>query len=105
MKRPPMVMRVQIRGKEKGSGLWLPLFLLLPLGMALVIALSPLIVIAIVILRWRGRLGGLSGTARTYLGALCSPQGVRAAFDVFCSMPGLRVDIRNKNEQVYISII
>jgi hypothetical protein len=105
MKRPPMVMRVQIRGKEKGFGLWLPLFLLLPLLLLLLIAFSPLIVIAIVILRRSRRLGRLPGTARTYLGALCSPRGVRAAFDVFCSTPGLRVDIRNKNEQVYISII
>jgi hypothetical protein len=105
MKRPPMVLRLQIRGKEKGFGLWLPLFLLIPLGLALVIAFSPLILIAIVILRRRRHRDLLSPTARTYLGMLCSPRGIRAAFDLFCSMPGLRVDVRNKNEQVYISVI
>jgi hypothetical protein len=40
MNRPPVLMRVHIQGKEKGFGLWLPLFLLIPLG--LTIALSPL---------------------------------------------------------------
>jgi hypothetical protein len=105
MKRPPMLLRLQIRSKERGFGLWLPLFLLLPLALLLLIALSPLILIAIVILRRRRRRDLLSPTARASIGMLCSPRGVRAAFDVFCSMPGLRLDVRNKNERVYISII
>jgi hypothetical protein len=87
-----MVMRVQIRGEEKRFCLWLPLFLLLPLALVLLIILSPLILVAIIILRLSGR------------GKHLSPI-IRAAFDVLCSMPGLRVDVSNRNERVYISVI
>jgi hypothetical protein len=105
MNLPPMVMRVQIRGGEKGFCLWLPLFLLLPLALLLLIILSPLILVAIIILRLRGRGRYLSPIIRASFGVLCSVRGIRAAFDVLCSMPGLRVDISNRNERVYISVI
>jgi hypothetical protein len=105
MKRPPLLMRVHIRGKERGFGLWLPLFLLIPLGLALVIAFSPLIVIAIIVLRRRRQLDQKSGIARACLRVLRSPRGIKNVLDVFCSTPGLRVDVHNKNEQVYISVI
>jgi len=105
MKRPPMLMRVQIRGKERKFGLWLPLFLLLPLGLLLLIIVSPLILIAIVILRLRRHRDQLAPIARVCLGILCSVRGMRAAFDVLFSMPGLRVDVCNSKERVYVSII
>jgi hypothetical protein len=105
MKRPPMVMGVQIRGEKRKFRLWLPLFLLLPLALLLLIILSPLILIAIVILRRRGQLDELSPIARACVGMVCSVRGIRAAFDVLCSMPGLRVDVCNSNEHVYVSII
>ena len=105
MKRPPVLMRLQIRGKERGFGLWLPLFLLLPLLLLLLIVLSPLIVIAIIILRRRRQLDRLSPIARASIGMLCSPRGIRAAFDILCSTPGLRVDVSNDNERVHISVI
>jgi len=105
MKRPPMLMRVQIRGKERGFGLWLPLFLLLPLALLLLIILSPLIVIVIFILRLRRRVDQLPPIAQACVGILCSLRGVRAAFDVLCSMPGLRVDVCNSTEHVHVSII
>jgi len=116
MKRPPVLLRIRVRGEEKGFGLWLPLFLLLPLGLALAIAFSPLILIAIIVLRHRRKQNRISPRrsrqldsgariARSSLGVLCSPRGIKTVFDVFCSMPGLRVDVRNKNEQVYISVI
>ena len=103
MKRPPMLMRVQIHGEEGRFPLWLPLFLLLPLALALLIILSPLILIAAVILRVRRR--QLPPIARASLGMLCSVRCIRAAFDVLCSMPGLRVDVSNRNERVYVSVI
>jgi hypothetical protein len=105
MKRPPVFIRVHVRGKEKGFGLWLPLFLLLPLGLALVIALSPLILIALIVLRRRRHVSRMPAIARTCMGVLRSPRAIKSIFDVFCSMPGLRVDVRNKNEQVHISVI
>jgi len=93
MSRPPMLMRVQIHGEERRFFLWLPLFLLLPLALLLLIILSPLILVAIIILRLKGR------------GRHLSPPIIRAAFDILCSMPGLRVDVSNRNERVYISVI
>jgi len=105
MKRPPVLVRVHIQGKEKGFGLWLPLFLLVPLGLALAIAFSPLILIALIVLRRRRLLSRVPGIARTSLRVLLSPRSIKTVLDVFCSTPGLRVEVRNKNEQVYISVI
>jgi hypothetical protein len=105
MKRPPLLIGVQFRGEEGCLPLWLPLFLLVPLALALLIAFSPLILIAIVVLRLTGRNRDLPPAARASLRALCSLRGIRAAFDVLCSTPGLRVDARSGNDRVYISII
>jgi len=105
MKRPPMLMRVRIGGKERGFAIWLPLFLLLPLVLVLLIILSPVIVIAIIVLRRTRRLDRLPATARTCLSILCSVRRMRAAFGVICSMHGLRVDVSNDNERVYVSVI
>ena len=105
MKRPPILMQVQIRGKERGFGLWLPLFLLLPLVLVLLIILSPVIAIAIIILRCGRRLDRLPAIARTCVSILCSVRRMRAAFDVICSMSGLCVDVSHGNERVYVSVI
>ncbi len=105
MKRPPMLVRVQVGGEERKFRLWLPLFLLVPLALLLLIVLSPLILVAIVIVRLTGRGRRLWQVARTSLGILCSVRGIRAAFDVLCSMPGLRIDVCNSKERVYVSII
>ena len=105
MRRPPVLMKVQIRGKERNVRLWLPLFLLVPLVLLLLIVLSPVILIAVIIVRRTGRRGRLPPVARASLGILCSVRGIRAAFDVLCSMPGLRVDVVNDKERVYVSVI
>jgi hypothetical protein len=105
MKRPPMLIGVQIHGQERRFPIWLPLFLLLPPALVLLIILSPLILIAIVIIRLRGRGNQLPPVARASLGTLCSVRGIRAAFEVLCSMPGLRVYVRDRNERIYVSII
>lgn len=105
MNRPPMFMTVQIRGEEKKFLLWLPLFLVLPLALLLLIILSPLILVAVVILQLKGWRGQVSSAIGTSLGLLCSVRGIRAGFDVLCSMHGLRVAVSNRNERVYISVI
>ena len=92
MKRPPMLMHVKIRGEGRGFGLWLPLFLLLPLALAAFIILSPLILIAILVFwpsGWRKR-------------ALLI---FRAAFEVFNSMRGLQVDVQSDHHCIYISAV
>lgn len=71
--------------------MWLPLFLLLPLALVVFIILSPLILLAVIIL-WP------SGWGKWALSVL------RAAYNVFCSLRGLKVDIQSRRETVYISI-
>jgi hypothetical protein len=87
-----MLMHLRVQGEERGFGLWLPLFLLLPLALVILIILSPLILIAVLVL-WP------SGWGKRALLVL------RAAFEVFCSMRGLRVDVHNSNQRVFITVV
>ena len=104
MKRPPMLMHVQIRGEDRGFCLWLPLFLILPLALLLLIILSPLILLAIFILWLSGRGKRALLVTRIAFRLLCSMRLIRAAVDLLCSMPGLQVDISTHNERVRVSI-
>ena len=92
MKRPPILMRIRFRGEERGFGLWLPLFLLLPLALVVFIILSPLILIAIIVL-WP------SGWGKRALLVL------KAACEIFWSIRGLRVDIQSSSQCVYIYVV
>lgn len=105
MKRPPMLMRVQIRGEDRGFCLWLPLFLLLPLALVLLIILSPLILLAVFILWLSGRGKRALLVTGIAFRLLCSMRLIRAAVDLLCSMPGLRVDVYNRNERIYVSVV
>jgi hypothetical protein len=100
-----MVMRVKIRGENRGFCLWLPLFILLPLTLVLLIALSPLILLAVFILWLSGRGKRALTATRVAFRLLCSMHLFRAAVDLLCSMPGLRVDIHNRNERIYVSVV
>jgi hypothetical protein len=104
MKHPPMLMYVRIRGDDRGFCLWLPLFLLLPLALALLIILSPLILLAVFAL-WLSERGkrALLVTGIAFR-LLSSVRLIKAAVDVLCSMPGLRVDIAGGKDQVRISV-
>jgi len=92
MKRPPMLMHVKIRGGRRGFGLWLPLFLLLPLVLAVFIILSPLILIAILVFWPRG----WRKSALHIFGA---------ALEILCSMRDLKVDIQSGHHCIYISAV
>ena len=92
MNRPPTWMHIKVQGERRGFGLWLPLFLLLPLALVVLIILSPLILIGIIML-WP------SGRGKWALLVL------RAAFPVFCSLRGLRIDIQSRHQSVYISVV
>jgi hypothetical protein len=92
MKRPPMLMHVKIRGERRGFGLWLPIFLLLPMVLAVFIIVAPLILIAIPIFwpsGWRKRALHIFG----------------AVFEVFNSVRGLKVDIQGDHHCIYISAV
>ena len=102
MKHPPMLMRVQIRGEDRGFCLWLPLFLILPLTLVLLIILSPLILLTVFILWLSGRGKRAVLVTGIVFRLLCSMRLIRAAVDLLCSMPGLRVDITGDKDQVRI---
>ncbi|MBE0431491.1 MAG: hypothetical protein IBX67_06665 [Dehalococcoidia bacterium] len=105
MKRPPLFLRIKIQEQRALPGCWLPLFLLVPLALALLIVLSPLILVVYIIRRLRRRRKLLPLGLRVALGVLCSPRGVVAACDLLCSTPGLRIDVTNPDERVHISVI
>jgi hypothetical protein len=105
MKRPPLFLRIKIQEQRALPGCWLPLFLLVPLALALLLVLSPFMLVAYIILRLRGRLRELPPALRAAFGVLCSARQIGAAWDVFCSTPGLRVDVSSRNERVHISVI
>jgi hypothetical protein len=94
MNRPPLWMHLHLKNEARGHdfGLWLPLFLLLPLALVVLIILSPLILIALLVL-WPT---GWSGWALRALGA---------AGGVFCAMRGLKVNVENRDQYVYVSIV
>ncbi len=92
MNRPPMLIHLRVRSENRKFGLWLPLFLLIPLALVVLIILSPLILIAILVL-WP------SGWGKLALHVM------KAAWGLFCSMRDLQVDVQNRNECVYISVI
>ncbi len=92
MNRPPMLMHMRFQNEERKLGLWLPLFLLWPLALVVFIILSPLILIAVLVL-WP------SGWGKRALLSL------KAACGVFCSMRGLQVDVQNRHQCVYISVV
>jgi hypothetical protein len=92
MIRPPVWMRLQVYKKDRRTGLWLPLFLLWPVVLAVLLILSPLILIAVVVLwpfgwgEWVVRVLGAAGR-------------------IVCSLRGLRVDIQNRYQTLYISVV
>jgi hypothetical protein len=94
MNRPPLWMHLRFKNEDRDTkfGLWLPLFLLLPLLLVVFLILSPLILIALLVL-WPF---GWSGWALRVLAA---------AGRVFCSLRGLQVNVKNRDGYVYITVV
>ena len=87
---PPSVLRVKIRTRDKRFVLWLPLFLVWPLGFAVLAILAPFMLVLAALL-WP------VGWARPLL--LAGP----LLFRLFCSLRGLEVNVEKSSEQVLIS--
>lgn len=87
---PPSILRIRIahRGR-RGFGLWIPVFLLWPL-MLLIVLLAPAIIAAVPKLRHA------SGAKS----AVLSGPHLLAAF---CAARGLRVDVRDEQDSVFIA--
>jgi hypothetical protein len=95
MNWPPMLMHVKIKNKKSDFGLWLPLFLLLPLALVVLIIFSPLILIAVLILCAMGR------GRWVWWGLRC----LKVAVFSLCSLRGLKVDVQNGDEYVFVSVV
>lgn len=92
MSWPPMLMHVKIHSKDANFGLWLPLFLLAPLVLAILLVLSPLILIALFVcycLGW-GKMVWFA---------------IQMVFISLWNLHGLKVDVQNAKETVFISIV
>ena len=92
MNRPPLLMHLRIRNTQHKFGLWLPLFLIIPVALEVFIILSPLILLAVILL-WD------SGWVKTML---LAPW---VAWRIFCATRGLKVDVENTRECVQISFV
>lgn len=92
MSWPPMLIHIKVRNPKTNFGCWLPLFLLFPIILAVLIILSPFILIALFVV-W------ISGHGNWGLFTL------KTAFVAFWALRGLKVDIQGKNEIVQISVI
>jgi hypothetical protein len=90
MKRPPMMMHVKVQSEEKNFGLWLPLFLLIPLALVVLIILSPLLFVVFLI--WPDW-------------AIWGLKVLWAAFESFTAMRGLEVDVQDNRRQVHVSVV
>ena len=92
MNHPPLIMRIRVQNPEHKFGLWLPLFLLIPLVLIVLIILSPLLLIGFLALCCMGW-----GKLALHLPvAICR---------VYCAARGLRVDVDNPTEKVKIFIL
>ena len=91
MKRPPYLIRIHINNRSRNINLWLPLFIILPVIFIFLLILTPIILLAAVVLWYSGWGRPLLMTVPTALGCLCA-------------LRGLEVDFKHNEARVYISI-
>ncbi len=101
MTLPPMALRMNISNRRRSFGLWIPLFIIVPLLLILVVVLLPLLlvmmVVAVLVLLGRGKGGQL--LRLILLSLLVIPR----FFALFWALRGFLVDVRNDSEHVHIS--
>jgi hypothetical protein len=95
MNWPPMLMHVKIKNQKTDFGIWIPLVLLFLIALAVVIVLSPLIILALIIMLM---VGGERWARLTVL-------SIWAAFVSVWAMRGLKVDVQNRDGVVDISVM
>jgi hypothetical protein len=88
---PPALMHIKVKNEKSDFGLWLPIFLLWPLALAVVIILLPIILVGLIIF-WDSW-------------GLWSLKMLWAAIVTCCSMRGLQVDVEDGNKLVYVTIV
>ncbi len=111
MKWPPMVLYLKIRSERTNFGLWIPLFLLGPLFMIFLLAIFlimlPFVILALLvaglafILEWQTR--WLTETLRYARWVVYIFKSIPAFTRVLCNLPGLKIDVAGRREQVFIT--
>jgi hypothetical protein len=94
MNYPPMVMRLKIKQQDKRVNLWLPLFILAPIGVVLatvfVVILLPFVLIWALV----------TGRVRLWRPIICLWP---VAVGCLLALRGLEVDVKSKKETVLVS--
>jgi hypothetical protein len=85
----PYLMRVRVSGENRGVNLWLPLFIIFPIVAVILLVLSPLMLLAAIIL-WP------FGWGKTLVAI------IPAVASCICAMRGLQVDVEDGREKVNI---
>jgi hypothetical protein len=92
MKLPPMLLHIRVLNDEHDFGLWLPLFLLFLIAAVIVIALSPIILLCLLIM-WP------SGWGR-YLW-----QSIKLGVTSLWALKGLSVDVQGRNGIFRLTVV
>ena len=87
---PPSLLRLRVENRDHQLRLWLPLFIVWPLVLALGILLMPLAIV-LAILLWP------SGWGKPVL------LGGPMLFRIFCALRGLEVKVEGVSQQVHIA--
>jgi hypothetical protein len=95
MNWPPMLMHIKVKNKDTDFGIWIPFILLLLIAFAVVIALSPFIILAVIIMF-------MVGAERW---ARLTVWGIAMAFVSAWSLKGLEVNVQNSRDIVIVSVI
>jgi hypothetical protein len=90
MNLPPLLMRLRVFNKRSRISLWIPLFLIWPIVLAIAIVLAPLVLI-IALITWP------IGWGKPFL--LAGPTIGRCV----CALHGLEVDVKEGDQSFLIS--
>jgi len=95
MNWPPYVMKLRIKNRQHAFGLWLPLFLIIPLVLVFLLAIFLILLpfaFLTVLFTWE------LGWWRPFV------LSVPALYRLLCSLPGLRVDVGSREGSINIAI-
>jgi len=90
MTRPPYIMHLCFGNRKNNIGLWIPLFLILPLVLLLALLLIPFVLLAALILWYTGY-----GRPMLLLGP--------ALYRFICALRGLEINVNRGSERISIS--
>ncbi len=95
MSWPPMLMHLKIKNEKTDFGIWIPLVLIALIALAVVIALSPLVILIFIIMLMAG--------AERYV--RLTVFGLWAVIVSAWAMKGLEINVQNSRDHVIVSVI